>query len=222
MTLYLSQLSLNLRNRNARTALGDLYETHRLVCSAFGDLGPDPAGRLLWRWEPSPDSEPRLLVQSAQAPRWNELGDELLSREPVTKDISALRSTLRAGSQYRFALVANPTRKIDTKSGPDGKRRHGRRVPLQRPDDQIAWITRKAIDSGFAVPDNQLGAPTVTPHASALHTGQRKGRTITVEHVRFEGVLSVTDPERLFTALSQGIGPARSFGCGLLTLAPLR
>ena len=47
------------------------------------------------------------------------------------------------------------------------------------------------------------------------------GPTITVSVATFEGVLIVTDPENLRSALTAGIGPAKAYGCGLLTLAPL-
>jgi CRISPR system Cascade subunit CasE len=38
----------------------------------------------------------------------------------------------------------------------------------------------------------------------------------------FEGALTVTDAGRFVAALSQGIGRAKAYGCGLLTVAPLR
>ena len=36
----------------------------------------------------------------------------------------------------------------------------------------------------------------------------------------FDGSLTVTDPEKLRHALSNGIGRAKGYGCGMLTLAP--
>jgi CRISPR system Cascade subunit CasE len=38
----------------------------------------------------------------------------------------------------------------------------------------------------------------------------------------FEGRLLITDPDALRAALVTGIGPAKGYGCGLLTLAPVR
>ena len=37
--------------------------------------------------------------------------------------------------------------------------------------------------------------------------------------VRFNGLLQVTDPEKLMQAVRNGIGPAKAFGFGLLSLA---
>ncbi|MGY4100756.1 type I-E CRISPR-associated protein Cas6/Cse3/CasE [Nocardia sp. R16R-3T] len=55
------------------------------------------------------------------------------------------------------------------------------------------------------------------------HTRQRSsGHPVTLHPVTFEGRLEVSDPDRLTTALLDGVGPAKAYGCGLLTLAPLR
>ena len=43
-----------------------------------------------------------------------------------------------------------------------------------------------------------------------------------IAKARFTGTLRVTDAAKLRTALTQGIGRARGYGCGLLTLAPVR
>jgi CRISPR system Cascade subunit CasE len=222
MSLHLSLLTLNVRHRRTREAIADLTAAHRLVCSGFEELSSNESGRLLWRWEPGPDGGVRLLVQSAPTPNWSRVADGLWSTDPMVKDISALRESISRGRRYRFALAANPTRKIDTKTGPDGKRRHGRRVPLRRLEDQLAWLNRHGIRSGFTIPVNQLGEPEVTATAPALQTGSRTNGRLTVESVRFDGTLVVDEPETLFDSIQNGIGPARAFGCGLLTLAPDR
>ena len=43
--------------------------------------------------------------------------------------------------------------------------------------------------------------------------------TITIVRVTYEGMLEVTGPDALRHALTSGIGHARAYGCGLLTLA---
>jgi len=222
VSLHLSLLTLDIRHRRTREAVSDLTAAHQLVCSAFDDLTGNESGRLLWRWEPGPEGAVRLLAQSATAPDWNRVDDGLWSADPMVKDISTLREAISAGGRYRFALAANPTKKIDTKTGPDGKRRHGRRVPLRQLDDQLAWLHRHGTRSGFTIPVNHLGQPEVTASAPTLLTGKRTNGKLTVESVRFEGALVVDEPSSLFDAIRNGIGPARAFGCGLLTLAPDR
>lgn len=50
--------------------------------------------------------------------------------------------------------------------------------------------------------------------------GRRGEHRVTLFGVRFDGVGTVTDPEALGTSLRTGIGPAKGFGFGLLSLAP--
>jgi len=47
----------------------------------------------------------------------------------------------------------------------------------------------------------------------------RQARTVTLATATFEGHLTVEAPEALRAALIGGIGPAKGYGCGLLTLA---
>jgi hypothetical protein len=71
--------------------------------------------------------------QSAAEPDWAYLPpDYLLSppdgqANPAVKPIDAAYARIEAGAQYVFRVRANPTCKVDTKSGPNGERRNGRR-----------------------------------------------------------------------------------------------
>ncbi|MEV5086000.1 type I-E CRISPR-associated protein Cas6/Cse3/CasE, partial [Streptomyces sp. NPDC056159] len=55
------------------------------------------------------------------------------------------------------------------------------------------------------------------------HSTVQGGRRapVSLVTVTFDGRLEVTDPQLLRRALTQGIGKAKAYGCGLLTLAPL-
>ena len=47
------------------------------------------------------------------------------------------------------------------------------------------------------------------------------GNKVTFTRAQYDGVLRVTDADALRRALVCGIGHAKGFGCGLLTLVPL-
>jgi CRISPR system Cascade subunit CasE len=49
--------------------------------------------------------------------------------------------------------------------------------------------------------------------------GTSPGRRVTVMRVGYEGLMEVADAEVLRTSLTAGVGHARAYGCGLLTLA---
>nr|WP_223186704.1 type I-E CRISPR-associated protein Cas6/Cse3/CasE [Streptomyces sp. CBMA29] len=46
-------------------------------------------------------------------------------------------------------------------------------------------------------------------------------RTVSLTSVTYDGRLTVTDPEALRRTLTQGLGKAKAYGCGLMTLAPV-
>ena len=47
----------------------------------------------------------------------------------------------------------------------------------------------------------------------------RKGKTVTISKVTYEGLLEVRQADALRSVLTDGIGRAKAYGCGLLTLA---
>ena len=91
-----------------------------------------------------------LLVQSGEEPDWSYLPEGYLfnldreGQNPATKTISNSLEALHKGQVLRFRLRANPTKRIDTKSGPDGQRRNGRRVDLRTETQQVEWLSRRS------------------------------------------------------------------------------
>lgn len=50
----------------------------------------------------------------------------------------------------------------------------------------------------------------------------KSGQGQRLRSVRYDGTLSVTDPVKFHQTLCSGIGPAKAFGFGLLSIAPAR
>lgn len=93
---------------------------------------------------------------------------------------------------------------------------------------QLQWLLDKSEHLGFSVREDLDREPTVQVSARQTRQFRRKDPQAAAEHHRvtlvvaqYDGVLTVTDADRLRTALCDGIGPAKAYGCGLLTLAPL-
>lgn len=210
--LYLSRLTLNPRSRQAQSELRDPYEMHRTLSKAFGE-GDDvqAAARCLFRVEESPRGDLTVLVQSRTEPAWDCLTapPDYLRGSPQVKPFAP---TLRAGQTLAFRLRANPTQRQSAK--PEG-RRLGNRVGLYTDEARLAWLSRKASESGFAL-------CSVTQAGEAPSECRARGRFVVFSAARFEGILRVTDPERLLSAVGGGIGAGKGFGFGLLSLAPLK
>jgi len=158
----------------------------------------------------------QLYVQSRERPNWESLPAGYLAPDEsgaTAKEVGSLYSRIREGRVLRFRLRANPTRKIDTKSAADGRRRHGRRVPVRGEEAQVEWLARQAQRCGFAL----VEATVALSGSAELSRSHSTGRTF--QGVLYEGHLVVRQLELFRRALAEGIGPAKAFGFGLLSIA---
>ncbi|MCC7536683.1 MAG: type I-E CRISPR-associated protein Cas6/Cse3/CasE [Deltaproteobacteria bacterium] len=227
--MYLARGFLNPVSRDVGRDLRDLTGLHRTVLRAFPDgLGATPRATagVLFRVDVGRGGA-LLVIQSRERPDLGKLppryfldpdDDRLFdlgwSTNPRVEAIDVARYV--DGTRLAFRLVANVTKKIDTKTGPDGKRRNGKRVPLRTDDERMAWLARHARDAGFAVVDARV-------NAGAAASGSRgEADPVTFAGTRFDGVLEVRDADRFREALATGIGPGKAYGFGLLSIAPLR
>ncbi len=207
--MYLSRLILNLRSRQVRAELANPYEMHRTIMKGFPD-GIRDTDRVLYRLETRPQ-QPYLtvLVQSRSLPDFQSLHETGYLCQPAETKSFDLR--LEVGQAYTFRLVANPTRKIQ-----DPNNENGKRVGIYKEEEQLGWLQRKAIQHGFL-----LKAVRIKPGSrleGVLRRDDQK-HDLKLLVVQFDGVLVVTDAQKLQQAVTDGIGSAKGFGCGLLSLA---
>ena len=222
--MYLSLMHLDPRSTAVVRDLRDPEGMHTRIMRAYPTVfDPEQKARayfgVLYRLEDDRRSGRLLLyVQSRMKPDWSILPEGYLADvgmdNPAVKEVDRAYGTLTAGQLLRFRLRANPTRKIDTKSGPDGQRSNGRRVPLRGPEAQVAWLARQGARFGF-----ELVRATIAGAGAAERVhGHASGRTF--QGVLFEGQLVVRDPDRLRQSLAGGIGPGKAYGFGLLSIGP--
>ncbi len=228
--MFLSAMRVDVgRGRPGRQWLRNLYRVHQRLWMGFADearkiedpffldvwSGPDAAapgsgrraGGFLFRIEE--DGPARILVQSVARPDWDwafQNAPGLLAEPPRVREF---RPEFAAGRRLRFRLRANPVKRL---------RQEGRRVAVGGNDaDLRAWLERKAARGGFA-----LAGETGALIRDVTWTETRKSRDaapIRFLSVLFEGVLEVERPEPFARTIAAGIGPAKAFGCGLLSVA---
>ena len=198
--MYLSRLQLN-TSRIATLWASNPYRVHQRLMMACDH---DP--RLLFRIEDtSPEGGTQVLVQSHVEPNWQLAFDDfdVLRCPPEHK---AFDLHLQAGRHYRFRLLANPTVK-----------RNGNRLGLFKEEDQHAWLTRKIEDAGATL----MGSIAAPRGLQKSDKNPAKDEHVATHFaVLFEGVLQAQDPERLEQVVESGIGAAKGYGFGLLSLAP--
>ena len=228
--MYLSRLRLNPLSNQVKTELNDIYQLHRTILKAFSEeLSKDE--RVLFRVEPLPrHSPPFLLVQSQTKPDWEYCHSLQDNRQRPYLLPDHLRSfddgpnpavgtfdfnDLEAGQVCRFRLRANPTKRLN-KDIPEKNLKKGQRIGLFAEGEQLAWLQRQAESHGFVVGNLHIVD-------EGFHGGKTKDeQRLKFFAVRFEGQLQVIDPEAMLKTVKSGIGPAKAFGCGLLSLAPVR
>jgi CRISPR system Cascade subunit CasE len=214
--MYLSRLILNPRNRRVQREVADPYQMHRSLMRAFPDDLDKGAERVLFRLETSPRSGAlTLLVQSWALPDWSWLAEPeargyLL---PVSEPNPAVKSfdlTLAPGQVLAFRLRANPTvkRRFNEKDH--------KRVGIYDEEEQRQWLARKGQEGGF-----RLVSARTSGQEDVERAIEQKGkkRALKLAAVQFDGLLQVTDPDRLRETVRAGIGSAKGLGFGLLSLA---
>lgn len=228
-SVYLSRLVLNPGTSQARRELANPYEMHRTLLRAFSELPDQTSFRkqteVLFRVDSDVHTGvTSLLVQSLIEPDWSHLRERngfLLTAE--CKPIGQHFERLAEGSVLAFRLRANVTKKIDTKTTVDGVRRNGRRIPLRNNDELLAWLERKGEVGGYTLEKLEGKQHPECRNLPEQNVAAWKGRLekrMTFASVLFEGRLRITDAEAFRTSLIRGVGPAKAFGFGLLSIAP--
>ncbi|MFD9734629.1 type I-E CRISPR-associated protein Cas6/Cse3/CasE [Umezawaea sp. NPDC059074] len=215
--MFLTKLTVDPRSREFRRDCANIHDMHRTVMSGYPEIDNDIPAReahgVLWRLDDNRGTYVQY-VQSATEPNWSKLPAGHLIRPPEIRPLKPVIDAIRPGRKLAFRLMANPT-KCDFSSR--------KRVPLRTQDEQIQWLIRKGEQHGFVIPSAQQGGADVAPSAVPRLTGSKdKAGKITVDPVRFDGHLVVTDDKAFTSALVAGIGRAKAYGCGLISLAPAR
>ncbi len=220
--MWLSKLNLNLRSREVRTDLRDCHDLHRTVMRLFGDMPTESARKnlgVLYRVEQTRASV-HLILQSFAEPDFGQLPPQYAALPPETKVLGNSFEQISSGRLLRFRLRGNPTRAVLPEKGPDGLRGRGKRVELRGEQPCLDWIRRKADQHGFRVDLCRIDAGPPDPRSiMGKLTGHRQGATLTVATVLFDGSLEVLDPSLFVHALRYGVGRAKSYGQGLLSVA---
>lgn len=185
------------RGRFTRDAL-EPEQLHRSVMGLFGQLDGDRRTRragagVLWRQEPAPHAgaPSTILIRSTIPPRPDHGIEQLRQR---TEQLDAVAT----GRQYRFRVAVNAVHRL----------RGGGTRPVE---DVESWLQAKLHPAATEV--------SVVLHHRDVARGQRHGANAPLQVDRLDGVLTVADPAALAGLLRDGIGRAKAYGVGLLTLA---
>jgi CRISPR system Cascade subunit CasE len=159
---------------------------------------------------------------STERPNLDALADETGRSVEGTvyqsRDYSPLLDRLEEGQVYAFRLAGNAARSGRRSQEAKRTQRFGHVTPAQ----QIEWLMQKAEMYGFHVRPSMTGEADVAVVGRRRTVFSRDGQRVVIAVAEFIGHLQVIDPNAMHKALTAGIGHARAYGCGLLTLAAPR
>lgn len=220
--MYLTQFEINTARRGARALLASPQRMHAAVLASFTAAEREPAlvGRILWRIDQR-GNQTLLYLASPHRPDLTSLAEQAGWPTKTTwriGDYRRLLDRLTAGEEWAFRLTANPVhngRKPGRKPGGERSQRFGHITAAQ----QETWLLKRTEHHGFTITTGEHKERDLVVRDRQVLRFPREGRPVTLATATFEGRLTVTDPQALRAALTHGIGPAKGYGCGLLTLA---
>lgn len=223
--MYLTRMFLNRTRLTTRRMLASPQVGHALV---MGSIPPQQdRGRVLWRIDQRGDAAIELYIASRQEPDLTGIVEQAgwpTKATWQTASYDGFLQRLAPGQRWRFRLTANPT---TSTAGERGQR--GKVVPCRTVAQQTDWLLARQQRAGLQIPTNELDALQVEvrdrgvddfTRRSTTSDGERRDR-VSITRATYEGVLDVVDADLLRRTLIEGIGRAKGYGCGLLTLAPL-
>ncbi|MBN2763277.1 MAG: type I-E CRISPR-associated protein Cas6/Cse3/CasE, partial [Bacteroidales bacterium] len=205
--MYLSKLELNLRSKDVRRDLADCYQMHRTLYKLVPDKMDNATDRVIYRIEDyniSPQYREKktisVLIVSELAPDLNKLPDNyVVSCQQL--DYKSKIQHLNNGDKLKFLLRANPTKKVDKK-----------RISIIKYDDRVKWLIHKAENHGFKVIDVNVSGE------GAKSSPSKQSHQLTFNSVVYNGILEIVEIVQFKQTLFNGIGSAKAFGFGLITI----
>jgi CRISPR system Cascade subunit CasE len=218
--MFLTRFQVNPARRGARKLLSSPQAMHAAVRAAFA--APEnyerPGSRTLWRLDTPVPATVHLYMVSPGRPDLTHMVEQAgwpTTTAWDTREYDPLLDTLRPGQRWAFRLTANPVH--SGRKTPEHK--ETQRFGYLRAEQQEQWLLQRAGRCGFTVATQTDGRPNLRLHHRQTQAFKRGAQPVTLTTVTYDGVLEVTDSDTFRTTLISGIGHAKAYGCGLLTLA---
>ncbi|MFI7609310.1 type I-E CRISPR-associated protein Cas6/Cse3/CasE [Micromonospora sp. NPDC049366] len=219
--MFLTRFQINPARRGARKLLSSPHALHAAVRAAFAEPEDHErdGSRTLWRLDTSAPGRMLLYIVSPGRPDLTHLVEQAgwpTTEAWVTRDYDGLLDSLHPGQTWAFRLTANPSH--SGRKTADAK--ETQRFGYLREEEQIGWLTNRATRHGFTIATQHDGRPNLHLHHRRTQSFKRGLGTVTLTTVTYDGILQVADANAFRQTLTRGIGHAKAYGCGLLTLAP--
>lgn len=215
--MYLTQMPLNPARRGSKFLLTSPHSMHAAVMAAFPPevSTRTTGGRILWRVDRN-QHEVLLFIVSPEKPDLTHVVEQAgwpLTSTWRTRDYDSFLEALTTGQSFSFRLTANPVRQ--SRDPKHAGKRLGHVTALQQRD----WLLDRAENHGFRIMSGVEAEPQVVISNRLTREFVKDSHKVTLSTAQFDGRLEVTNVEHLRRVLANGIGRAKGYGCGLLTLS---
>ena len=228
--MYLTRISIDSQHRKGIQLLNSPYRMHAAIEASFPSnaVRSDEKGRVLWRLD-SPIGRSDcawLYILSPDRPNCDsiiEQGGSPNACEPETKPYDDVLAMIKEGQRWQFRLKGNPVRKVAVDKG--CKPQPGVCGTIRghvTEAQQREWLLNRAETHGFSLMPSSSGEVALTVSHRRKERFKRGDREVTLATAQFDGVLEVTYADAFKRTLGFGLGRAKGFGCGLLTIAPVK
>lgn len=211
--MYLTRILLDPLRRSTMIAMANPNKFHGAIASAY----PNREARVLWRID-SLGEKDYLMILSPQkfdaASITAQFGYEDMPAQ--VKDYTPLLERITVGSRWGFRLTANPTISVKDTENPAARGKVKAHITDQW---EKKWLENRAAKNGFVLHTDEFG---VTYSKWISFYKDLKKQKVTLHEVVYEGTLTVEHPEIFKKALINGIGRAKAYGMGLLTVVRLQ
>ena len=192
---------------------------HAAVMAAFPDSPVGGGGRVLWRVDRG-DEAVTLYVVSPTVPDLTHVAEQAgwpTSANWETKPYDRFVSGIAAGNRMAFRLRANPVHSVRTRSD----QANTKVTAHVTAEHQQQWLLDRGRANGFTIVDGADGAPQVLVRDRQVERFRRGDQMVTLSSALFEGQLMVQDAEAFRGVLTSGMGRAKAYGFGLMTVVPM-
>ncbi|MDB2387389.1 type I-E CRISPR-associated protein Cas6/Cse3/CasE [Shewanella sp.] len=220
--MYLSKVTLapscDMANILLKLQRNGAYSSHQLLWQLFTQ---EEQRQFIFRQEQAVNGLPTFFVLSLNEPSLNSDIFQVKSKEFEPK--------LHEGQRLAFKLRVNPTICITDTNGHSKrhdvlmhakyqmKHENGTIVDVKRHMDQAAhqWICdEKRLEHWGMQLDSLPEIEAYTQHKTLKKLGHR----LQFSSVDFQGVLTLTQPEKFLSQYANGFGRAKALGCGLMLI----
>ncbi len=209
--MYLSRVLLNEKRRETMRALASPQVLHGAVEGSLSGTKE----RKLWRVDRLND-KCFLLVLSSSIPDLSQMVERYgyEGYPGVTKDYDLLLNKVDCNQKWQFRLCANPVHSSSIDKENSTKR--GKIFAHVTENQQMEWLIKRSQSCGFSLQNEDF--KVVQSQWKKFFKGGGRKQEVSIKVATFEGSLIITDREAFLSTLTVGIGRAKAYGCGLMTI----